>query len=106
MFPKGQRIPRAQILPVFRRGVRRTYGVVSCYLLPKPGTVKVAVIVDSKVARKAVDRNLLKRRVRASLHQQSLPSGQLIVKLMRGALDLSYTDLEHQLQRCLHGLGR
>ncbi len=79
--------------------------MISCTFLPKPGTLgAVTVIVDTKVARNAVTRNLCKRRIRASLRERGLPQGMLIVRLLKGAAELSSTELIGQLDQCLRRL--
>ncbi len=59
MFPKESRLPRAIFTGKPLRRARFQYGSVSFF--PSP-TVQVAVVVSKKVARKAVDRNRIRRR--------------------------------------------
>ena len=103
MFAQERRIRTTRdIISVLRRGNRRSLGVVACSFLRKPATLsRVAVIVDNKVSKKAVVRNLLKRRVRAVLEQHSLPSGDIIIRLYKGADALSFEQLQEQVLQCL-----
>ncbi|MEZ0286795.1 MAG: ribonuclease P protein component [Candidatus Paceibacterota bacterium] len=108
MFPRSSRLRRSHdILTVFRRGSRRSHGPLTCYLFP---TVKdghrVAVIVDKKVSKLAVERNVVKRRIRAALKECSLPQGNLVVKAHTGSVDLSYQSIRDSLSSCLRVLSR
>ena len=108
MFPREQRLHSSKnILYVFRRGERRTYGLVSCTFVPKPGSLgKVAVIADTKVSRKAVQRNQVRRRIQAALQEKHLPEGMLVVRLLPGASELPYQTLTEHLTQCLQRLLR
>jgi len=108
VFPRAQRLQTTQdILTVLRKGTRRSTGVVACSFYAKPGSLsKITVIVDSKVAKNATMRNLLKRRVRAFLRSITLPEGDLVIRLHKGAPELSYSELISQIQKCLNQLPR
>lgn len=103
MFSRRHRLTTTKaILQVLRRGDRQVVGCVSCSFLKKPGTLgKVTVIVDSKVAKKAVDRNRLKRQARAILRERGLPEGELTVRFLKGAPDRSYPEINAHLSECL-----
>ena len=102
MFPIGQRLRRSNdILTVFRRGEVARVGGLTVYKLPRADQ-RVTVIVDKKVSKKAVTRNLLKRRLRAALRAQGLPKGWTIVRGYPGSEKTSYSELTQQLQRCLN----
>ena len=103
MFPRDRRVrTTSDIITALRKGRRFSFGPVSCYFFSKPGSVgKATVIVDKKTAKKAVQRNLMKRRSRAILQQYPLPAGNLVVRLYAGSQDLSFPDLHIQLERCL-----
>jgi ribonuclease P protein component len=107
MFPSEQRIHTGKnVLHVLRRGERRSFACVTAHFLAKPGSlVQAAVVIDSKVAKHAVTRNLMKRRVRAYLQNRGLPQGRLIIRLSKGAPDLSYSELIGNVERCLRKLG-
>jgi ribonuclease P protein component len=62
---------------------------------------KIAVVVDTKISKKAVERNLVKRRIRAALREIGAPAGELIVRALKGAETLSYPELRDQLTQCL-----
>ena len=62
------------------------------------------MIVDTKVSKRAVIRNLLKRRVRAILRAAALPSGDIIIRLRPTAKDTPFADLQQQVQKCLSQL--
>ena len=106
MFPASKRIHTTKdILHVLRHGARRNQAVVACSFVKKPGTVsRVAVIVDTKVSKKATVRNLCKRRVRAILQASVLPVGDLVVRLRPGAPDLTFGQLQANLTACLRSL--
>jgi ribonuclease P protein component len=106
MFPKEQRLKKSpEIIAVLRKGTRRNAPVVACSFLRRPGTVtRTAVIVGIKVSKRAVIRNLCKRRVRAILMASQLPQGDLIIQLRPGAQDLSFDQLLSQVSQCLRQL--
>lgn len=106
MFPRSQRIRKTHdLLAVLRRGRRVKSGVVTCSFLSKPATLsRITVIVDTKVSKLAVTRNLLKRRVRMILKESDLPAGDLVVRLWRGAADLSFGQLRAEVEQCLKRL--
>jgi ribonuclease P protein component len=64
-----------------------------------------AIIVDTKVSKRATMRNLLKRRVRSVLHSLSLPGGDLVIRLHKGAELLDFPTLREHLLACLSRLG-
>src|SRR3989338_2948304 len=63
------------------------------------GSEKTAVIVSSGTYKRAVDRNLLRRRMYslAAKHSTHLGGKALTVTLKKGALDVSFTELEKEL---------
>ena len=109
MFPRDQRIRTSRdILQVLRRGDRRSNGAIACSFLSKPGTItRIGVIVDSKVSKRAVVRNLVKRRVRAILQQRaSLPVGDIIIRAYKGAETLEFSRISEHIEQCLRRLNR
>jgi len=103
MFPRERRLrTTTDIITTLRRGVRSSQGPISCSLLKKGGTLsRVTVIVDTKVSKKATDRNLLKRRIRAILQSTSMPSGDMVMRAYPAARELSFAALNQQVQKCL-----
>ncbi len=66
MLAKHQRVPRPEFTQTFARGVRRHTPLFT--LVVEPGhTNKAAVVVSKKVAKKAHDRNRIRRRLYAVL---------------------------------------
>jgi ribonuclease P protein component len=59
MFPKESRLPRVVFTGKPLRRARFQYGSVSFFAAP---AIQVAVVVSKKVARRAVDRNRIRRR--------------------------------------------
>jgi ribonuclease P protein component len=103
VFPRIQRLAATpQIMTVLRRGERIYRGAVSCYFLPKQNTLgRVTVIVSKDISKKAVDRNLLKRRTREILKSLTLPQGDLVVRFQKGANTLTYQELCNLVTKCL-----
>lgn len=103
MFPQAARLHTTQdIITTLRKGHRSASGPVTCSVLRKGGTLgRVAVIVDSKVSKRAIVRNLVKRRTRAALRELTLPSGDMVVRLAPPARNLTYQQLREQLNQCL-----
>lgn len=106
MFPQAQRLGSSQdIFFVLRKGRRCAAPAVTCSFVEKSATLgRVTVIVSTKVSKKAVTRNLLKRRVRAILHSRPLPSGDLVVRVDKKAVPLEFMELKNQLTQCLQKL--
>jgi ribonuclease P protein component len=101
VFPRANRLRRShEILTVFRRGNRTSQGPLTCYLTPGSGS-QVAVIVDKKVSKLAVERNKVKRLVRAALREIGLPEGKIVVRAYAGSTDLSYDQIRANLSSCL-----
>jgi ribonuclease P protein component len=89
-----------------RRGKRANASSLSVFYLGKPVAIsRIGVIIDKKTAKKAVSRNLGKRRVRAALRQLPLPNGDLIVRLYADPQKLEYVDIDEQIRQCLKKLG-
>ena len=53
----------------------------------------------------AVDRNRMRRRVRAVVRELDLLPGDVVVRGDSAAVDLSFQDLEEHLRRALRGAG-
>jgi len=62
---------------------------------------KVTVIVSTKVSKKATERNLLKRRIRAILKENGLPEGELVIRANPGSETLSYEELAQKVGNAL-----
>lgn len=104
MFARAHRLRRSHaIIAALRRGARRSHGPLTCYLLPSQGS-RVAVIVDTKVSKLAVRRNLIKRRIRAVLREVGLPQGDLVVRAQAGSVTLEYGQLKQHLTQCLRAV--
>lgn len=106
MFPREQRLRSGkEIIFTLRRGNRRSAGPIACSFIGKPGMLgRSTVIVDSKVAKRATERNLLKRRVRTVLLEHSVPAGDLVVRLYKGSEQMDFATLRSQLLVCLQKL--
>ena len=103
MFPRSERLRRSEdIMAVLRRGKRFSERQFSYYFLAKPGNLsRVAVIVGTKVSKKAVVRNLCKRRIRAALREFSLTAGDHIIQARPGFEELTFAQLQERLRRYL-----
>ena len=99
-MPKGKRLTRGSFPSRF--AFRTSGSLVSVAVAPlKNGThkAKYACVVSKKVARKAVDRNALKRRCRhiLSSYSPALPPVALVAYPKKEALEASYAELEKEL---------
>jgi ribonuclease P protein component len=106
VLPRSRRIrATTDILAVLRRGQRSAAPLLTCSYLAKPGTLsRATVIVDTKVSKKAVVRNLCKRRIRAILENTQLPGGDIIVRVRPGFQNLTFQEVKQQLEQCLKRL--
>ncbi len=64
----------------------------------------MAVVVSKKVARRAVDRHLIKRRISSILAKHPLPHLAVVVYAKAGSLSLPFPILQEELEGLLHGL--
>ena len=103
MFPRSLRLHRSKdILAVFLHGDKLRSGPITFFFLKNPQSkLQCTVIVDKKISKKAVVRNLLKRHLRAILRHGPLPHGSLLVRCYPGAETLSFEELQTLVQ---HGL--
>ncbi|MCA9355116.1 ribonuclease P protein component [Candidatus Kaiserbacteria bacterium] len=74
MFKKNERLTHYEFSEHFRTGKKHHFPTMTIITKPLP-TRKVAVVVGKKVAKSAVRRNTLKRRVVASLREVLVTKG-------------------------------
>jgi ribonuclease P protein component len=68
MFKKSERLNRPEFTHFFSVGTKKHYKHLTLITAPSP-TRKVAVVVGKKVAKSAVKRNTIRRRILATLRQ-------------------------------------
>lgn len=87
MLAKQQRLSRREFDRVFQHGVRShtPYGQVIYTSAP---SAKAAVVVSKKVAKSAVERNRLRRRVYSILENTTLPPAHYIFILKPSIRDI------------------
>ena len=101
MFPRAFRLrSNKEILTTYRKGEKIRRGNLTVFFLPQKD-VKVTVIVDTKLSKRAVVRNLLKRQLRAILEQAGLPHGHLVVRAYPGLEKVQFPELKSTLLQCL-----
>ena len=102
MFPQALRLrTNKEILSTYRKGERIRRGNITLFFLPSPDT-KVTVIVDTKLSKRAVVRNLLKRQIRAVLEVTDLPQGHLVVRAYPGLEKILFPELKATILQCLN----
>ena len=69
-----------------------------------PALAGGAVVVPKKVARKSIDRHLLKRRIRAVMRRYLSRNRTLIVYAKAGSSSLSFPELENELSALIEGI--
>jgi len=102
MLAKQFRIPRSEFMNHLRG--RRVAGSVLVVVYSPNPPLKVAVIVSKKVAKRAVDRNHLRRRAYGVVERwlkEVTYQGSLVVQYKPGALRVSRTALEAELRALL-----
>jgi ribonuclease P protein component len=103
MLPRFLRLGRAGFGQM--RGLSRTSTPhFSISYSTSPAAGGTAVIVPKKVIKGAVQRHLLKRRLRAILRPWSSADRTLIVSARNGAGDLPYPEVESELSTALSAI--
>jgi ribonuclease P protein component len=106
MFPREQRLRRSSdVITTLRKGKRFSCGPLTCSFIPKPDKLsRVTVVVDTKVSKLAVVRNLVKRRIRSALHNHTLPAGDLVIRAYPAVVVLPYSQINYLVEQCLKRL--
>lgn len=108
MFKKAERLSRSEFTDYFSHGVRKHTKHITAVVSPLKAR-KVAVVVGKKVAKSAVKRNRLKRRIYATLRKMLAKEYQgviiVIVKptfatLPRKTAEAEVMTMIAQVQKC------
>lgn len=99
MLPKENRLTRQDFTDI-QGGKRTTTEHFSCTSHPSP-LLKVAVVISKKVAKRAVDRHLLKRRIHSVIHKKSPPAGVYNIYARKDSLSLTYAQIETEIATLL-----
>lgn len=111
MIPKAHRLPRPLAKALSRLPSRIEHGrLASVSFTPKEGlsAAKITCVVSKKVAAKASERNLLKRRLRdiaSSALKKGLPGGVLFIRAKQAAKTASFSALREDVQAALSRIG-
>ncbi|MFD2191353.1 ribonuclease P protein component [Pistricoccus aurantiacus] len=110
-FPSSLRLLNARdYRRVFDRAEFKVHGegLMALAISNELGHPRVGLVFSKKHARRAVDRNRLKRLVRESirLRQRCLPSVDIVVLAKRGVTELDNATLHRQLQSMWQRLRR
>ncbi|OGG65025.1 hypothetical protein A3C94_02145 [Candidatus Kaiserbacteria bacterium RIFCSPHIGHO2_02_FULL_55_17] len=98
MFPRHKRLPRAQFPTVLKSG--RRFSSPDLTVVVSQEARGYAVVIPKKVARLAVTRHRMKRRVLAALHAVPLPPALLIFP-KASASSVSYKDIQTEIKTLL-----
>jgi len=74
MLPKENRLEREKFADILKTGRRVRQDSLTLVYKQSQKTLKIGIVVGKKVAKKAVDRNKIKRRIRNILIQAVIPS--------------------------------
>lgn len=77
MLPKNNRLSRSDFDTVYKQGRRirgKSFGLIVLPTENKNDPSKIGIAITKKVAKKAVDRNQLKRQIRSILVENILPT--------------------------------
>jgi ribonuclease P protein component len=108
MFPRRLRLSRRGFMEVSAdRSAKRATSehfsaVLSVSHLSNSGC---AVVVSKKVAKSAVARHLLKRRIRAALHEWCSSSHGLILYARAGSTEVPFSEISSEISNLLPRLG-
>ena len=84
-----KRLTREEVADVLKRGTR-AHGILCTYLSLPRDSSGVSVVVSKKVARTAVLRNRIKRRMRAAAAMVALPK-RAVVMIAKGTATKAHT---------------
>lgn len=99
MLPRRSRLPRAAFPDA--RGAFRAASVHFSLSWAPVKAGGAAAVVSKKVARRAVDRHLLKRRMLEVLRPYASPSRSLVAYAKAGSLGLPYAAVKAELEPLL-----
>jgi ribonuclease P protein component len=86
MLPKSSRLTALQVRTILKNGRSKRLGTLSARYVAGSST-KAAVVVSSKVAKRAVDRNRLRRQAYEALAPLLPPRLHVVFFLHKAALD-------------------
>lgn len=102
MIQTSLRIPRADFMQYLRG--KRAQGIAATLVYSPATELKIAVIVSKKVAKRAVDRNKLRRRAYGVIERwlkTTAYSGSLVLQYKPGALRLSRVAMQSEIESLL-----
>ncbi len=81
----------------------KNYSPFTVFPSKNPGATKHQIVVSKKVSKKAVERNLIKRRIKSILQTTSTQK-PLVILCRPSTLTLNFNELKEVLLRQLHPL--
>lgn len=102
MLKKKQRLSRSDFSQLLRNG-KRIFSTNLILIYSKSTTTKCGLVVSKKTAKKAVERNLLRRRVYSVLGNNfsKLENFHVAVITQKGITKLSFKELEKEIVQAL-----
>lgn len=102
MFPRAQRLQNSQdILAVLRRGEKKRSGpILLCRM--QSSTFRFTCVVDTKVSKRSVIRNKVKRQMRAIFAAQANSSGWYVLRGYPGIEKIDFEELRQHITKCLN----
>lgn len=109
-LPKANRLrDRRDFTAVYQRGKRRRGRTMTLVALPvapssPPRPPQIGIAIGRKVSKRAVDRNRIKRQIRAAARlwlPQMAPNWQLVIVVKPAALGCEYEDFLRELEQLL-----
>ncbi len=115
-LPKTYRLRRRQdFQQVYQKGRRRTGTHLSVTVLPRPRSLDgstarhfdatcFGISISKKVSKKAVDRNLIKRRIKGALRQlisEILPGKMVVITCKPSIIGCDYDKILRELEKLL-----
>lgn len=108
MLPKKNRLNSLFFKDLFRKGTTTEYPHFSLrFVLEKTEDFHCGVIISKKVASKAVERNLLKRRFLSLIQENNnllVSKGYYVFYLKKEIITISRQDLSKEIQQALSKL--
>jgi ribonuclease P protein component len=108
MLPSRYRLSKKDFIQTLRRGVRSQIDGVQFVSTPiATSYARLGILVTKKFSKKAVERNLIKRRIAMAFFpylQKEKVTGNIVCKIMQPLKDSSFNNIKTVIERYITSL--